>query len=284
MSIIPPVAPGIIAANVASALAEDIGSGDLTAGLIPENAILSATVICREDAILCGQDWFKAVYRALSGEVQVNFLQADGSHIKANTVICRLSGPARAVLSGERAALNFIQTLSGTATRAHQYAQHLVPGTDTKILDTRKTLPGLRQAQKYAVRCGGCHNHRMGLYDAILIKENHIQAAAGISTAIAYAHQQHPGVAVEIEVENLAQLQEAIAAGADIVMLDNFADAEIVAAVAHTAGRVKLEVSGNITAARIALLSGMGIDYISSGALTKDVTSIDFSMRFTETA
>ena len=265
--------------SIALALAEDIGGGDLTAALIPERAHAEASVISREPAILCGTAWFDEVYRQLSPHIQVRWQAADGDRIEIDQVLCTLSGPARALLTGERTALNFLQTLSGTATLARRYAD-AVAGTGATILDTRKTLPGLRQAQKYAVRCGGCQNHRLGLFDAVLIKENHILATDSITQAIATARRLHSGVTVEVEVEDLAELQEALDAQPDIIMLDNFDLKTLRQAVALAAGRVKLEASGNVTFDTLPALAATGVDYISVGGLTKDVRAIDLSMRF----
>jgi len=265
--------------SIALALAEDIGGGDLTAALIPERAHAEASVISREPAILCGTAWFDEVYRQLSPHIQVRWQAADGDRIEIDQVLCTLSGPARALLTGERTALNFLQTLSGTATLARRYAD-AVAGTGATILDTRKTLPGLRQAQKYAVRCGGCQNHRLGLFDAVLIKENHILATDSITQAIATARRLHSGVTVEVEVEDLAELQEALDAQPDIIMLDNFDLKTLRQAVALAADRVKLEASGNVTFDTLPALAATGVDYISVGGLTKDVRAIDLSMRF----
>ncbi|HRZ08058.1 MAG TPA: carboxylating nicotinate-nucleotide diphosphorylase, partial [Candidatus Competibacteraceae bacterium] len=231
--------------TVALALAEDIGGGDLTAALIPEDAQAEATVISRENAILCGVAWFDAVFRQLDTRIVIDWQAADGDRIAPDQRLCTLRGPARTLLTGERTALNFLQLLSGTATLARRYAD-AVAGTRATILDTRKTLPGLRLAQKYAVRCGGCRNHRIGLFDAVLIKENHIMATGSIGEAIAVARRLHPDVTVEVEVENLAELAEALTAQPDIVMLDNFDLATMAEAVNITGGRVKLEASGNV--------------------------------------
>ncbi|MFO1372429.1 MAG: carboxylating nicotinate-nucleotide diphosphorylase [Candidatus Competibacteraceae bacterium] len=265
--------------TVALALAEDVGSGDLTAALIPGDAQAEATVISRETAILCGAAWFDAVFRQLDPSVQIVWRAADGERVEPNQLLCTLNGPARALLTGERTALNFLQALSGTATLARQFAD-LVAGTGATILDTRKTLPGLRLAQKYAVRCGGCQNHRIGLFDAVLIKENHIMAAGSITNAIATARRLHPGVTVEVEVENLTQLEEALAAQPDIVMLDNFDLATMAEAVKLTQRRVKLEASGNVNFDTVHKIAATGVDYISIGGLTKDVRAVDLSMRF----
>jgi nicotinate-nucleotide pyrophosphorylase (carboxylating) len=265
--------------SVALALAEDVGSGDLTAALIPEQAQAEATVISRENAVLCGTAWFDAVFRQLDPGVSVAWQAADGEHVAPDQLLCTLRGPARVLLTGERTALNFLQLLSATATLARRYAD-CVAGTGATILDTRKTLPGLRLAQKYAVRCGGCQNHRIGLFDAVLIKENHIMAAGSIGKAIATARHLHPGVKVEVEVESLAELAEALQAQPDIIMLDNFDRAGMVEAVRITAGRVKLEASGNVNFDTVRAIAETGVDYISIGGLTKDVRAVDLSMRF----
>lgn len=265
--------------TVALALAEDVGGGDLTAALIPETARAEATVISREDAVLCGTAWFDAVFRQLDPRVDIDWQATDGERVQPDQPLCTLRGPARALLTGERTALNFLQALSSTATLARRFAD-TVAGTGAVILDTRKTLPGLRLAQKYAVRCGGCRNHRIGLFDAVLIKENHIMAAGSIRNAIAAARRLHPGVTVEVEVENLAELEEALAARPDIVMLDNFDLAALVEAVRITARRVKLEASGNVNFDTVRKIAETGVDYISIGGLTKDVRAIDLSMRF----
>ena len=265
--------------TVALALAEDVGSGDLTAALIPEDAQAEATVISRENAILCGVAWFNAVFHQLDARVVIDWQAVDGERIARDQWLCTLRGPARALLTGERTALNFLQLLSGTATLARRYAD-AVAGTRATILDTRKTLPGLRLAQKYAVRCGGCQNHRIGLFDAVLIKENHIMAAGSISNAIAAARRLHPGVTVEVEVENLAELVEALTAQPDIIMLDNFDLATMAEAVYITGRQVKLEASGNVNFDTVRPIAETGIDYISIGGLTKDVRAVDLSMRF----
>ena len=265
--------------TVVLALAEDVGDGDLTTALIPEDAQAEAAVISREHAVLCGAAWFDAVFRQLDPRIHIEWRAADGDRIEPDQLLCTLHGPARALLTGERTALNFLQALSGTATLARRYAD-LVAGTGATILDTRKTLPGLRLAQKYAVRCGGCQNHRIGLFDAVLIKENHIMAAGSITNAIATARRLHPGVTVEVEVENLTELEEALAARPDIVMLDNFELATLAEAVRITAKRVKLEASGNVNFDTVRAIAETGVDYISIGGLTKDVRAVDLSMRF----
>ena len=269
--------------GVSHALAEDLGylplqQGDITASLIPNEQAAIATVITREDCVVCGTAWVDEVFAQLSEQVVIQWHVADGDRVKANSVLCEISGPARTLLTGERTALNFLQTLSGTATTTSQYVA-LLGGSKTRLLDTRKTLPGLRLAQKYAVSCGGGKNHRMGLYDAFLIKENHIAAAGSIANAVNTARLNFPGKPVEVEVEDLTELEQALAANADIIMLDNFHIADIVKAVSINKGKAKLEVSGNITAEALKSLSTTGVDYISSGALTKNVRAIDLSMR-----
>ena len=276
-----PAAPdaAVIAQNVRQALEEDVGSGDVTAALVPEASRARAHLVCRESAVLCGCDWFEQVYAQLDERVSVSWQARDGDLLEPEQRAGVLEGPARAVLTGERTALNFIQLLSGTATAARRCAQ-AVEGTGTRILDTRKTLPGLRLAQKYAVRCGGCDNHRLGLYDAILIKDNHIVTAGSVTAAVAAARRQNPGLSLEVEVESLEQLEQAIEAGADIIMLDNFRRDALRDAVALTAGRAKLEVSGNVPPEEIRALAETGVDYISLGALTKNLRAVDFSMDF----
>lgn len=263
------------------ALQEDIGSGDITAQLIPASQQARARIITRERAIIAGVAWVNEVFRQVDPTVQVVWRVREGEWVRPDQVLFELRGPARSLLTGERCALNFLQTLSGTATRCRHYADR-VAGTGVKLLDTRKTIPGLRIAQKYAVAVGGCYNHRIGLYDAFLIKENHIMAAGGIAAAVQQAHQIAPGKPVEVEVETVAQLDEAINAGADIVMLDNFSPAAMTAAVAHSRQRnpqVKLEASGGITNDTLLPYAQTGVDYISIGALTKDCKAIDLSMR-----
>lgn len=265
--------------DVRRALEEDVGSGDITAQLIPGDRIWKASVYTRQAAILCGRNWFDAVFKQLDDRVDIRWYADDGEAIVPHQVICTLKGPARCLLSGERTALNFLQSLSGTATLAHSYAKQL-EGLNTRILDTRKTIPGLRRAQKYAVRCGGCHNHRMGLYDAFLIKENHIAAAGSIESAINGARALDMELPVEVEVENVEQLQQALRAGADRILLDNFAPEDIRKAVALTGGRAELEASGGISLDGLREYAETGVDYISIGALTKNIRAIDLSMRF----
>ena len=267
--------------DVRIALAEDVGSGDITAHLIPTSALAEAPVISREPAVVCGSAWFNEVYRQLDPKVHVIWHCADGERVAPEQVLCVAQGPARSLLTGERCALNFLQTLSGTATLTRSYVDALA-GTSTKLLDTRKTIPGLRAAQKYAVRCGGGHNHRMGLYDAVLIKENHIAAAGSISKAVAAIRRlMGTGFKIEIEVENLHQLKDAIYAGVDTVLLDNMNAQMIAEAVSVAAGRVPLEASGGITLENIRDYANTGVDFISIGALTKHVRAVDLSMRFT---
>ncbi|MGQ0658277.1 MAG: carboxylating nicotinate-nucleotide diphosphorylase [Chromatiales bacterium] len=263
------------------AVREDVGPGDLTAMLIPEDSRSRARVITRENAVLCGTAWFDAVFRQLDQRVVLRWRVADGDEVFPDQELCELEGPTRALLTGERTAINFLQTLSGTATVVREHVQEL-RGTRVKLLDTRKTLPGLREAQKYAVRCGGGANHRIGLYDGILIKENHIVAAGSIGAAVAAARQQHPKVPIEIEVETLAQLREAIDAGADIALLDNFDLGATREAVAMNAGRVRLEASGGVDRRTLRMIAETGVDYISLGLLTKHVRAIDLSMRILE--
>lgn len=268
-----------IQSTVRRVLIEDVGSGDVTAALIPEDACATARVISRETAVLCGCAWFDAVFAELDERIHVTWNVQDGARVQPDQVLCTLFGPARALLTGERAALNLLQTLSGTATRAAQYAD-AVQGLPVRVLDTRKTLPGLRMEQKYAVRTGGCHNHRHGLYDGILIKENHIAAAGSITAAINTARALNTHLPVEVEVENLQQAREGLDAGADILLLDNFDLEGLRAAVALNAGRIKLEASGGVTLGSLRDIAETGVDFISTGALTKDLLSIDLSMRF----
>ena len=269
--------PAIIA-NVEAAIAEDIGSGDITAELIPAEEQGEARIITREQAVIAGTAWVDEVFRQVDPEVVVNWQVKDGDRVEPDQTLLTLKGRSRSLLSGERAALNFLQTLSGTATVAAQYADR-VAETAVRLLDTRKTIPGLRLAQKYAVTCGGCYNHRIGLFDAFLIKENHILASGGIAAAISTAKTNHPGKPVEVEVEGFGELDEALDAGADIIMLDNFTPEQMVEAVATVNGRAKLEASGNITDATLLDYARTGVDYISIGALTKHCRAIDLSMR-----
>jgi nicotinate-nucleotide pyrophosphorylase (carboxylating) len=268
-----------IAAQVAGALAEDIGSGDLTASLVPADAVGEARVIARQQARLCGRDWFDEVFRQVDPAVRIDWRCEEGACLEDGLEVCRIRGPARSLLSAERAALNFLQTLSGTATRAARYVA-VVAGTGARILDTRKTVPGLRLAQKYAARVGGASNHRVGLYDAILIKENHIAAAGSVAAALQAAQALQAGVEIEIEVEGLVQLQEALQAGAKRVLLDNFDLPQLREAVVLTAGRARLEASGGVNLETVRAIAETGVDDISVGDITKDVRAVDFSMRF----
>lgn len=270
--------------NVTAALAEDIGAGDLTAALIPAGRQATATVISREDATICGTAWFDRVFARLDPGVRVTWRARDGEHVGANTILCELAGPARVLLTGERSALNFLQLLSGVATKARRYAD-AVAGTRAQVVDTRKTLPGLRLAEKYAVWCGGGGNHRLGLHDAILIKENHIMAAGSIGAALAAAQDVAQASAgrcqfIQIEVESLDELQQAIDAGAKMVLLDNFSLDEMRDAVSLAGGRLILEASGGISLDTLRAIAETGVDRISIGTLTKDVKALDLSMRF----
>ena len=268
----------VVLANVRAALAEDVGSGDITAALIPAADTAHARVITRENGVLCGRPWVDRVFSEMDPAITIEWQAEDGDTIGAGDPLFTVSGPARGLLTGERSALNFLQLLSGTATLCQRYAS-LVEGTGVRLLDTRKTIPGLRIAQKYAVSCGGCYNHRIGLYDAFLIKENHIHAAGGIARAVQAARQFAPGKPVEVEVENLDELEQALAAGCNRVMLDNFSLAQMASAVELSAGQVELEASGNVTAQTLRPIAETGVDYISIGALTKDCKALDLSMR-----
>lgn len=265
--------------TVTNALSEDIGAGDITAQLIPADNTATARIISRQTAVVCGTDWVNEVFRQVDPELQLEWEVKDGDLVDRDQTLFTVSGSARNMLTAERTALNFLQTLSGTATVSHSYAQK-VSGTNVKLLDTRKTIPGLRTAQKYAVTCGGCFNHRIGLYDAFLIKENHIMGCGGIEAAIQTAQTNEPGKPVEIEVETFEELQAALIAGADIIMLDNFTPEEMRNAVAMVDGQAKLEASGNITDETLRPIAETGVDYISIGALTKHCQAVDLSMRF----
>ncbi len=269
--------------NVTAALAEDVGRGDLTAELVPAGLCSSATVISRESAVLCGTAWFNRCFAKLDPSITISWKVTDGDRIVPNQVLCEIEGPARALLTGERTALNFLQLLSGVATKARQYAD-VVAGTRAQIVDTRKTLPGLRLAQKFAVKCGGGGNHRLGLYDAILIKENHILAAGNIAAAIAAARHVAEAAAqcqfIQVEVETCAELQQALDAGAKMILLDNMSNAQMCEAVSLTAGRAILEASGNVNLDTVRGIAETGVDRISIGSLTKDVRALDLSMRF----
>ena len=258
-------------------LEEDIGTGDLTAAIIPQNVRAEAEIITREDLLLCGQAWVEEVFSSLDRDTHINWFVEEGEFVNAGELLCRISGKAKGILTGERTALNILQTLSATATVARSFAQ-AVSGTGCRVLDTRKTIPGLRNAQKYAVKCGGCSNHRTGLFDGVLIKENHIIAAGSIELAVSQARQT-TSVAVEVEVENLEELQQALLVGPDRIMLDNFSRDDLCEAVAMNAGKTELEASGNIGLHNIREIAETGVDYISIGALTKHLTAIDLSMR-----
>ncbi|MCU7915686.1 MAG: carboxylating nicotinate-nucleotide diphosphorylase [Candidatus Thiodiazotropha sp. (ex Gloverina cf. vestifex)] len=272
--------PAHLQRQVKQALEEDLGSGDLTAGLISESAQAEVEIVCRESAVLCGTVWFDEVFRQLNDKVEIQWQAKDGDRLVPAQVICTLQGQTRALLSGERTALNYLQTLSGTATLARRYAD-IVAGTGATILDTRKTIPGLRLQQKYAVSCGGCENHRIGLYDAVLIKENHIHAAGSIQAALQMANDTVPaGISIEIEVESLSQLEKALESGAKRVLLDNFDLDALQAAVKLNAGRTRLEASGNVNLQTVRAIAETGVDDISVGALTKDIKAVDLSMLF----
>ena len=265
--------------SVTTALAEDIQTGDLTAGLIPKTNQATATIICREAAVICGRPWFDEVFQQVDSTIKINWHVSEGQKVSENQLLCTVEGSARNILTAERTALNFLQTLSATATITEQYVTQL-GNSKTKLLDTRKTLPNLRMAQKYAVKCGGGTNHRIGLFDAILIKENHIMAAGGIDKAVATAKELHSNVTVEVETENLDEVLQAVNAGADIIMLDNFTLKEMFTAVKQVNGQAKLEVSGNVEIEHLADIAQTGVDFISTGAITKHVKAIDLSMRF----
>ncbi len=277
MTLAPPDA-AVIDADVRRALAEDLGDGDLTARLLPEGQRTEAEIITREDMVLCGRDWAEACFRALDPGVRIDWLRSDGDRVAANTRLCRIEGAGRGIVSAERCALNFLQTLSGTATTTRRYVDALAH-SKTRVLDTRKTLPGLRLAQKYAVRCGGGTNHRIGLFDAVLIKENHIATAGSIAAAVANARAIAGTRMVEIEVENLREFGEALAARPDRIMLDELSDDDVRAAVRQNAGKVELELSGGVSFERLAEIAELGVDFVSVGALTKHVRAIDLSLR-----
>ncbi|MEK9920770.1 MAG: carboxylating nicotinate-nucleotide diphosphorylase [Halieaceae bacterium] len=264
--------------QVSQALAEDIGGGDITAALISAETQGKATIITREAGVLCGTAFATEAFKQVDERCELNWLVDEGQWVDPDALLVQIEGPARALLTAERTALNFLQLLSGTATLAHHYAQR-VSHTGVRLLDTRKTLPGLRLAQKYAVKCGGCHNHRIGLYDAFLIKENHILAAGSIGRAVSAARQIAPEKLVEVEVENQAELDQALAAGADRIMLDNFSLEDLRAAVIQVAGRAELEASGNVTEETLVTIAETGVDIISIGALTKHVKALDLSLR-----
>lgn len=266
--------------NVAAALAEDVGSGDVTARLTPYSAKARARVVARQHAVLCGQGWYEECFRKLDPDSKVHWHAAEGAKLSTGQIVCQAEGSARALLTGERTALNFLQMLSAVATATSRYVA-AVAGTHAKIVDTRKTLPGLRVAEKYAVRVGGGVNHRMGLYDAIMLKENHIAAFGGVAPALAAAKKASgPGIWIQVEVETLDQLKEALAVGATMILLDNMSPDEMREAVKITARRAELEASGGITLDNVRAIAETGVDRISIGALTKDIDAVDFSMRF----
>lgn len=268
--------------NIDLALEEDIATGDITAELIPETTRATATIICREEATLCGRPWFDLAFKTVSQAIEIEWFYEEGDQIKADTLVCTLKGNARALLTAERTGLNFLQLLSGTATTTSHYVKALDSKT-TQLLDTRKTLPSLRLAQKYAVKVGGGQNHRIGLYDAILLKENHIMSSGGILNAVTTAKKNHPSKTVEVETETLAEVEQALKAGADIIMLDNFSLEMMHQAVSmnqHSPNTAKLEVSGNVEIEQLAAIAATGVDFISTGAITKHLRAIDFSMRF----
>lgn len=279
MLITNPIPAEFIQSQVKLALLEDIGQQDLTADLIPADTQANARLICREDGVLCGSDWFNAVFQQLDPAIEIHWKKQDAERLNANDVICEISGAARHILTGERTALNFLQTLSATASLTRLYADEL-SGLPVALLDTRKTLPGFRMAQKYAVRCGGGVNHRFGLFDAILIKENHIQAAGSIEAAVLQARTLHPDISVEVEVENLDELKQALKSQTDIILLDNFSLVDLKQAVDLNQGQAKLEASGGITLNNIRQTAETGVDRISVGALTKDIKALDLSLRF----
>jgi nicotinate-nucleotide pyrophosphorylase (carboxylating) len=274
-----PASPDSVSSDVARALAEDIADGDCTASLIPRETALETRVISREHAVLAGRPWFDETFRQLNPGIQISWNACDGDTINPRMEICNLTGQARSILSGERTALNFLQTLSGTASRTRQFVE-AVEGTGAIILDTRKTLPGLRHAQKYAVRCGGGKNHRIGLFDAILIKENHISAAGSISAAVHQARRDYPELLLEVEVENLEELEEAVDAAAQRALLDNFELETLSEAVKLYQGKIQLEASGGINLDTVRGVAETGVDFISTGDITKSVRATDFSMRF----
>ena len=271
--------PENIAAQVKLALIEDIGTGDVTADLIPKENTSTAKVVCRDDAILVGVAWFNEVFKQIDPNVEIKWNFKDGDNVAANEILCTLSGNSRSILSGERAALNFTQTLSATATQTKRYVD-LIAHTKTKVLDTRKTIPNMRDAQKYAVLCGGGRNHRIGLYDMILIKENHIMAAGSITAAVAQANELHPNIRVEVETETMEEFREASKAGADVIMLDDFDLKTMREAVIENDGKIDLEASGGINLETILPIAETGVDFISIGQITKDVIAVDLSMRF----
>ena len=280
MAAVPAPSAAVIEADVARALAEDIGSGDVTAALLPDGPG-RGYVVAKEAAVIAGRPWFDACFRALDPGMKIEWRVSEGEHVVAGTLLCTLEGRSRSMVSGERSALNFLQTLSGTATRTADYVAALA-GTGTRVLDTRKTLPGLRLAQKYAVRVGGGGNHRLGLYDAVMLKENHILAAGSIAAAATLAKSRYPDLPLIIEVENLAELEQALTTGCDRILLDDFSLDNLREAVSRAGGRVPLEVSGGVELSRLREIADTGVDFVSVGALTKHVCAVDFSMRLGE--
>ncbi len=275
------ISDAYIRQQVTTALEDDVGSGDISAALIAADTLLATRLLVREDAILCGCRWFDEVFRQCDSAIKIRWRAADGDAITAGSIVCEVNGPARGLLTAERSALNFLQTMSGTATVTRRYVD-IVAGTGCRILDTRKTIPQLRQAQKYAVACGGGHNHRIGLFDAYLIKENHLAACGGIGPAVAQARAMQPDTLLEVEVESLAQLGQAIDAGVDRVLLDNFNLEDLQQAVDLSAKRVELEASGNIDQEGLRAIAETGVDFVSIGALTKHLRAVDFSLRYQE--
>ncbi|MBR7890312.1 MULTISPECIES: carboxylating nicotinate-nucleotide diphosphorylase [Marinomonas] len=271
--------PSDLADTVKLALLEDVGSGDVSADLISTNAPAKARIISREDAVLCGCAWFEEVFRQVDDTIVVSWFFSDGNKVKAEDLLCEVEGPAKSLVTAERTALNFLQLLSATATQTNTYVEK-IQHTNCKLLDTRKTIPGLRTAQKYAVVCGGGKNHRIGLFDQVLIKENHIMAAGSISAAVENARRLHPAIKIEVEAETLAEVQQGLDAKADIIMLDNFDRANLIQAVHLAAGKVPLEASGGVNLETITAIAETGVDYISVGDVTKNVKAIDLSMRF----
>jgi len=269
----------LIINQAANALDEDVGSGDISAALIDAEVRLQTELLVREDAVLCGCQWFEEVFRQCDERIEIHWFAGDADNVSANTVVCEVNGPARGLLMAERSALNFLQTLSGTATLTRTYSDR-IKHTDCRILDTRKTIPQLRVAQKYAVLCGGGSNHRIGLFDAYLIKENHLAAGDGIARTVAIAREMHPHKLLEVEVEDLAQLQQAIDASVDRALLDNFSIADMVSAVEINQKRIELEASGNVELEQLEEIAATGVDFISIGALTKHLRAVDFSLRY----
>lgn len=271
--------PENISDSVKQAINEDVKTGDVTASLIPDDTMSKATLVCRDQAIICGVAWVNEVFKQVDAAVDIHWNVVDGDSVAENTTLCTFSGKAKSILTGERVALNYLQTLSATATQTQIYVQ-AISGTKTQVLDTRKTLPNLRLAQKYAVLCGGGQNHRMGLYDRVLIKENHIMAAGSITRAINRAREYYPDLIVEVETENLQEYAEAVAAKADIIMLDNFSKADMRKAVEQEHGHILLEASGGVTLETIRDIAATGVDFISVGDITKNIQSVDLSLRF----